>query len=138
MWDELGVGVVDESRKIGRAAVRLMYEMAAHTPSSVLDSFFWPGVSERGLLALDRPMVQIYCEYPADIVARRYRERALDPQSGRHPHHVPSSDVEAKISRWRSLGAVVLDLDVPLLRVDTTNPVIIDEVVESHLPLVAI
>ena len=137
LWEELGVDVVDESRKIGQAAVRLMYEMAAHAPSAVLESFFWPGVSERDLLALDRPMVQIYCECPVEVAVRRYRERALDPQSGRHPRHVPSGDVEAKISRWRSLDGVVLDLGVPLLRVDTTKPVIVDEVVEfveSQLP----
>jgi predicted kinase len=136
LWNVLGDDVVDESRRIGQAAIQLMYAMAARSPLAVVESFFWRGLSEPDLLRLDRPMVQIYCDCPTDTAEQRYRERATDPRSGRHPRHVPLGDLDAKIARWRSVSAIPLDLSAPLLRVDTTTSISIDDVVlfvESQL-----
>jgi predicted kinase len=44
LWNVLGDDVVDESRRIGQAAIQLMYAMAARSPLAVVESWFLGGV----------------------------------------------------------------------------------------------
>ena len=81
----LGDDVVNESRRIGQVTIQLMYSTTTRN-SGV--SFLARSVSA-DLLRLDRPTVQMYCDYPAGTAARHYRERAMDPGFGYQPRHVP-------------------------------------------------
>lgn len=59
----LGLGPGAEN--YGCAAVHIQLGLAAKAPEVVLESFFWPGLSEPDLLALRRPLVQVHCRCDA-------------------------------------------------------------------------
>jgi predicted kinase len=105
-----------DSRQLGRAAVHVLLALAARAPEVVLESFFWPGLSEPELLALDRPLVQVHCSCPPDVARDRFLRRAEAGE--RHPVHHPMDDWE----RFAERGAL-LDLPGPCLRVDTSGQV---------------
>jgi hypothetical protein len=98
-----------------------MYALAAEQQSVVLESHFWPGMSEPDLLALERPLVQVYCRCPVEVAYERYMQRVSSPD--RHPGHLPEHQSEEATAGWRSVEPVPLALDCPLFEVDTTAPV---------------
>ena len=124
LFDALGVGDLEWSQRLGQAAHRVMYTLAAEAGSAVLESHFWRGVSEADLRALDRPLIQIYCRCPIEIAVERYKRRVDTP--GRHPGHLPEHQTDEAIERWRSSEPAPLELDAPLIEVDTSRPVDIE------------
>jgi predicted kinase len=125
LFDVLGTGDLERSQSMGRAAHRVMYALAADTRSAVMESHFWRGVSEADLEALDRPLLQIYCRCPMELAVERYMHRVDSPD--RHPGHLPEHQSAEAIARWSSIEAAPLDLDAPLIEVDTTKPVDIED-----------
>jgi predicted kinase len=121
LFEALGVGDLEWSQRLGRAAHRVMYALAADTGAVVLESHFWRGVSEADLQALDRPLIQIYCRCPIEVAVERYKRRIDMPD--RHPGHLPEHQTDEAIAGWRSTEPAPLDLDAPLIEVDTTRPV---------------
>jgi len=121
LFDALGTGDLARSRAFGRVAHVVLYALAAEARSAVLESNFWPGTAEGELVALRRPLVQVYCPCPIEIAVERYRRRATSPD--RHPGHLPEHQSEHAIAGWTAAAAVPLALDAPLLEVDTTTPV---------------
>jgi predicted kinase len=108
-----------ESRRLGAAAMELMWALAAGMPAVVLDANFWvtderlPG---RVRALSDRP-VEVHCTCPAELAAQRYRDRG-----GRlHPIHAQGAgatlgpEAFARSGRPAGIGAV--------LTVDTAGPV---------------
>jgi len=61
LFDALGTGDLRWSERLGLASHRVMYAVAREAGSALLEANFWPGTSESDLLALDRPLLQIYC-----------------------------------------------------------------------------
>jgi predicted kinase len=121
LFDALGTGDREWSQELGRAAHAVMYALAAEQPSAVLESHFWRGPSEPNLLALERPLIQVYCRCPVEIAWQRYQRRAASPD--RHPGHLPDHQSEEMTAGWRSDDPRPLALDCPLIEVDTTTPV---------------
>jgi predicted kinase len=121
LFDTLGTGDLAWSQRLGAAAHRVMYALAAELDSAVLESHFWSGVAEPDLTALGRPLIQIYCRCPMDLAVERYVRRinAVD----RHPGHLPKHQSDEAIEGWRSRGPVPLELDCPLIEVDTSGTV---------------
>jgi hypothetical protein len=113
-----------ESRRLGAAAMELMWALAAGMPAVVLDANFWvtderlPG---RVRALSDRP-VEVHCTCPAELAAQRYRDR-----SGRlHPIHAQGAGATlgpaafARSGRPVGIGAVITadtagPVDVPAL-----------------------
>jgi chloramphenicol 3-O-phosphotransferase len=121
LFDALGTGDLARSRALGRAAHVVLYALAAEARSAVLESNFWPGTAEGELVALRRPLMQVYCRCPIEIAVERYRRRAASPD--RHPGHLPEHESEQVIAGWTTKTPIPLALDAPLLEVDTTTPV---------------
>lgn len=121
LFDALGTGDLEWSRRLGRASHVVMYALAAEAGSAVLESHFWPGTSEPDLIALGRPLIQVYCRCPVEIALDRYRRRALSPD--RHPGHLPEHQGDAAVAGWVDQEPRPLDLPGPLLEVPTTDPV---------------
>jgi predicted kinase len=121
LFDALGTGDLEWSQRLGRGAHRVMYAIAADLGCGVLESHFWPGVSEADLRALRRPLIQIYCRCPIDVAVARYLRRVDAPN--RHRGHLPEHQTDEAIEQWRSVEPVPLALDAPLIEVDTTAPV---------------
>jgi predicted kinase len=121
LFDVLGTGDLDWSRKLGKAAHAVMYAIAAQSQGAVLESHFWRGVAEKDLKGLGRRLVQVHCDCPVEIAFERYSLRSLSPD--RHPGHLPEHQSDELTRGWREAGPELLDLDGPLVRVDTTVPV---------------
>lgn len=135
LFDALGTGDLRWSERLGLASHRVMYAVAREAGSALLEANFWPGTSESDLLALDRPLLQIYCRCPLELAVSRYQARITSPD--RHPGHLPEHQAEEVIARWATTEPRPLDLDAPLIEVDTSEPVDIDTVVaqiEAHPP----
>ena len=104
------------SRRLGGAAMELLWALAADAPAVVLEANFRPrSAYERGRIsALSATPVEVNCACPPELAARRYAERA----AASHPVHVttsPSPDFLAEFDRPVGIG--------DLITVDTTGPV---------------
>ena len=126
LFDALGTGDLEWSQRLGRAAHDVMSAVAADLGSAVLESHFWPGVSEADLQALGRPLIQVYCRCPIEVAVGRYMRRVDAPD--RHPGHLPAHQTDEATLGWRSREPQPLALDAPLIEVDTTEPVDVDAI----------
>jgi predicted kinase len=116
-----GVGDLESSRRIGAAAMILLWELARVCPRVVLEANFRPHTElERGRVRdLEANLVEVYCQCPPEEAARRYQARAA--AGDRHPAHVRGTvtlEQMAEFDRPFDLG--------PVIRVDTTRPVDLD------------
>ncbi len=104
------------SRRLGGAAMELLWALAADAPAVVLEANFRPySAYERGRIsALCARPVEVNCVCAPELAARRYAERA----AASHPVHVVttlSPAFLAEFDRPVGIGDVIT--------VDTTDPV---------------
>ena len=105
------------SRRLGGAAMELLWRLAADAPAVVIEANFRPySEFERGkltgLAGLGGRTVEVHCQCPAEIAAARYNARPT------HPVHVLKTlpvTAMAEYDRPVGIGGLVL--------VDTTDPV---------------
>jgi predicted kinase len=103
------------SRKLGGAAMELMWMLAAEAPAVVLEANFRPHSGhERGKIAgLGGCIVEVNCSCPPELATRRYAARTAIS----HPVHVQTSlspEFIAEFDRPVGIGQ--------LITVDTTVP----------------
>lgn len=127
LFDVFGTGDLDWSKRLGYASHVVMYALAKEALAAVLESHFWPGIAEPDLLDLGRRLLQVHCTCPVEIAVKRYSLRA--ERSDRHPGHLPEHQSEEATRSWRETGPRPLDLDFPLVEVDTTAAVDVPDVV---------
>lgn len=126
LMDQLGApDTVEESRRLGRAAVAAVLRVARGCRAAVIDSTWFPYAAPM-VRALPGPFVEVRCEVPVEIARERYRRRSRDAG------HLDSLRTEDEL--W---GAPVPALGVgPLIRVDTSSPVDVEALagrIRSHL-----
>lgn len=111
LFDSLGTGDADWSKRLGAAAYSVLWAVAAGWPEAVLEANFGPDDAAplRGLCA---DLVQVHCTCPPEVLALRFAGR------DRHPGHL---DAAYPADLLASQGD--LDLDGPRLVVDTSQPV---------------
>ena len=128
LYDTVGAGGpsdVASSAQLGKAAYALLYLVTTRLidagVGAILESNFYRGWSgpELAPLVARTQAVQLHCGGDAAMIIRRYQERA--ERGERHAGH---NDLAA-IPRLREYLAAgrcePLDLNLPLLRVDTTT-----------------
>lgn len=113
LMDQLGAPAsVEESRRLGRAAVAAVLRAAQGCPAAVIDSTWFP-YSAAMVDALPGPFVEVRCAVPRELARERYHQRVRDER------HLDGARDEAEL--W---AEPVLPLGVgPLLTVDTSRPV---------------
>jgi predicted kinase len=104
------------SRRLGAAAMELLWTLAAHAPSAVIEANFRPHHDYEldRIRGLDADPVEVYCHCPPEVAERRYNDRA----PSRHPVHV--------VDTWPATARTEFDRPVGvgrLVTVDTTLPV---------------
>ena len=104
------------SRRLGAAAMELLWALADGCPAVVLDANFRPhsAYERRRIGALSARPVEVNCACPPEVAARRYAERAATC----HPVHVVTSlsaELLAEFDRPVGIGDVIM--------ADTTVPV---------------
>ena len=73
-------------------------------------------------------MVQVYCRCPLEVAVGRYRQR-VEAAAGRHPGHLPEHQTDEVLASWATIEPQPLDLDAPLIEIDTTQPIDIEALV---------
>ena len=125
--DAYGAVDGDESKRIGGACVAVMHAIAQGMSGALLEGPFRRGVGEEELSRYGRGrMVQVFCRCPLEVAVERCEQRAA--RGERHPAHVRDRTwhLDDRIEDFSE----PLDLDAPLLVVDTTKPVDVCAVAE--------
>jgi predicted kinase len=123
LMDQLGCADVEQSRRLGAAAIEVLLAMAMHNGGGVLDSTWRPSLSRPRIARLSGRVVEVFCDCPASLARDRYLVRA----GFRHPGHfdtVRGGDV----ALWTGEAAEPIDGGWPMIRLDTSTPTEIDAV----------
>jgi predicted kinase len=115
-------GDLDFSHRLSIAAMDLLWALAPHCPSVMLEANFRtqsPHEREKVASLLNRfegNMVEIHCRIPAQEAARRFAERARTERH--HPAHALQEMSIEQLSEYALPFAMS-----PVIEVDTANPV---------------
>lgn len=118
--DQLGLGNDTWSQRLGAASFEVLYALAATAPAAVLETSWHPERCTPRLRQLGKPILEVVCQCPADVLAQRLRVRAA---TDRHPIHremiSPAflDDLHATFIPAQPIGIG------PVLMVDTTGDV---------------
>lgn len=120
-------GDVGFSRRVGAAAMDLLWALAPHCPAVVLEANFRtksPYEREKvaALLAGDAKMVEVYCRVPRDEASRRFADRAR--QQRRHPAHALAEMSPERMAEYEEPFGMST-----VIEVDTRTPVDVDALV---------
>jgi predicted kinase len=121
LHDALGTPEPDRawSRRLGAAAMELLWALAADAPAVVIEANFRPNSRyvRAKISGLAAQPVEVYCTCPPELAVGRYNARAT------HPVHVVTTlELEALAEYDRPVGIGAL------LTVDTTGPVDVNAV----------
>jgi len=107
------------SRRLGVAAMEMLWALAAYSPAAVLEANFWPDDPRHRAhaQALGAVPVEVHCVCPVEECVRRYAERA----PSRHAVHVDGHGARSLVAGFER-SARPLGLG-PVVLVDTTRPV---------------
>lgn len=113
LWQEIGQPTtVEESRRLGETAVRVLLRLARDCPGAVIDST-WYDYTRPLVARLPGPVVEVRCLVSRETAAVRYAARR---RGAGHLDHRRTAD-----ELW---GRPVAPLGVgPLIEVDTEQPV---------------
>jgi predicted kinase len=122
LYESLGTGDADWSRRLGSAVYGLLFLIARaqleRGGSLILEANFVAGKDEAGLAALPpHRAVQLYCHAPEDVLVERYLSRT------RHPGHLDRERLDEVLAGIRAGRHLPLELDAPLIELDTTRQV---------------
>ncbi len=106
------------SRRIGGAAMELIWSLAGHAPCAVLEANFRPRseYERQKLSGLNAEIVEVHCDCGPEETARRFRERAADSRHhAAHPLKELPPELLAEYDRPVGIGRVItVDTCVPV------------------------
>ena len=122
------------SRRLGAAAMEMLWLLAADAPECVLEANFWNGHERQNdaLRALSEggTLVEVYCTAPREEILRRFNARQTSGERHAvHPDHVFAPD------HWENFRAPIGIGHV--LEVDTSTPVDVARVADEVRALLA-
>lgn len=121
LMDVLGIpDDLEQSHRLGRAAVFAMMATARVNAGAVLDSVWLPYTIPM-IRQLDGPVVEVRCEVSKDIAAARYDARVADRHAGHLGRQRPPTEL------WNEDLLAPLGVG-PVVRVDTASPPQVDDV----------
>jgi len=128
LWDLFNppAGDLAWSKRLGGAAMEVMWTLAAQSHRVVLEANFRPhsDYEKTKLRGLSANLIEVYCQCPPEVARERYERRA--EKSTHHPAHVtPTLDPSflAEFDQPIGLG--------PVVRVDTTLPIDIETLTQQ-------
>jgi energy-coupling factor transporter ATP-binding protein EcfA2 len=115
---------VDGSRRTGRAAMDVVFALAAASPcGAVLEANFHRSMAVGSIGALPGRSVEVFCRCRREVALQRYRDRA----AGRHEGHFDAQRTDADI--WHDEVIEPVGGGWPVVEVDTNAPVDVEDVV---------
>ena len=129
LYETLGVGDVEWSRRLGRATFSLIFAFVASLLSAgkaaIAEANFARGLDEPQFAALPpHRLVQLHCTAPLELLVERFAGRE------RHPGHLDAARVAELEERLRSGVHSPLELDGDLIGVDTSGAVALQTIVK--------
>lgn len=124
MYEPLGLTDDARSKAASVAAMRLIYDIAANSQSTLILDANWRPMDVPLLLGLGRTLVQVFCTAPGEILRSRVLGRVDSGE--RHPVHRDRMNpelLERVTAQLAAATAVPLDLACPLVVVDTTTEI---------------
>lgn len=125
LFDSISWGTDQERETLSRAGDAAMLALALDNGAGVLVNWWHHDTAPRQLAALGSPLVQVFCDCPAAVAAQRFRTRR------RHPGHLDpelsDAQFEARVAHITDTFAGPLQLSAPLVAVDTTGHVDLDD-----------
>ena len=118
MMDALGVETVEDSRRIGGAAIASLFALARANGRAVMESNWSSRLAIDDLRSLGGVIVEIFCDVDPAVSQRRYLDRAAT----RHRGHFDLSRRDDP-SLWTGASLQPIAGGWPVLHVDTTAPV---------------
>jgi hypothetical protein len=120
----LGVPDVDASRRLGRAAMAILFEVARESPvGAVLEGPFFRSLAAGPIGELPGPVVEVFCRCDQEVAATRYAARAPSREAGHFDTERPAEDL------WNDEIAGPVGGGWPVVEVDTNRTVDLDELV---------
>jgi GNAT superfamily N-acetyltransferase/predicted kinase len=118
-------GDLEFSRRIGGAAMEVLWVVATHSPDVILEANFRPhSAHERKKIeGLDANVVELFCECPREEAARRFASRAKRGVHPAHPLTELSSSLMDEYDGPVGIGRVI--------RVNTAAPIDLRSVVSQ-------
>jgi predicted kinase len=112
------VSDVDTSKKMGQAAMAILYSLAAAAPGgAVLESNFHRTLSLSDLQRLPGAVVEVFCRCDREVALARYRARS----EVRHPGHFDSYRTDEEL--WSDEVTTPIGGRWPVIEVDTNHPI---------------
>lgn len=131
IYDHLPGVDTSDAHRLGIASVGMMYQFARHQLENgvgvILESTFDRGKAEgdvNPLLEMACAVI-IHCSAPNELILQRYKERSDDPD--RHEVHRDEEHVDALEQNLAAGIYEVIDIDVPTIVIDMTDPEAVDE-----------
>jgi predicted kinase len=120
LFDALGTGDVDWSRRLGVATYGLLFVFVRQLLTAgeplIAEANFFRGPAERNFAELPpHRLVQVHCSAPREVLVERYATR-----SGRHPGHLDHLRLAELEERYASGANGPLDLPGELIELDTS------------------
>lgn len=119
-------GDAEFSRRVGAAAMEVLWELARHCPAVVLEANFrTKSEYERGRVATllaesGTQIVEVHCRIPLEEASRRFAERARGERH--HPAHVLQEMSPERMAEYESAFGLG-----PVIEVDTRTAVDVEE-----------
>jgi hypothetical protein len=122
----LAVPDVDASKAIGRAALEVMFAVAATASGgAVLESNFHRSISRADIEALPGQVVEVFCGCDREVALSRYRERS----EHRHPGHFDERRTDDEL--WNDEVTTPIGGAWAVLEVNTDAPVDVSTVIRG-------
>lgn len=115
------------SRRIGGAAMQVLWRLAERCPAAVVEANFRPHneYEQTRLRQLDAQIIELYCACPTDELLRRFAARAHTAHAA-HPLTELSADMVAEFDQPMGVGHVIKvntagQIDLPALAAQITS-----------------
>jgi predicted kinase len=126
LFDSLGVGDVEWSKRLGRASFAVMLALARDMGTCVLESFWDPEFARDELGSLDGEIIELHCLCAPEVARRRFTERQ---RGDRHDGHLDDQRVHDFHAWLRSRRGAPLRLGGPVLEVPTDAVIDLEAIV---------
>jgi predicted kinase len=124
LLDTLPASTVDESRRLGAAAVRVLLAVASGSNAAVLESTWRRSLALDDLARLPGRIVEIHCNCSPSVARSRYVSRV------RHQGHFDADRIHDD-ELWHGEPAQALAGGWPVIEVNTEHPIDTDSLVEA-------
>ncbi|MET0420362.1 MAG: AAA family ATPase [Acidimicrobiia bacterium] len=126
LHDALGGSGVDASKSLGVAAIGTVMALAKENGRGVLENAWRRTFALHDLDGLDGAIVEVFCAVDPELARDRFVER-IPQRHASHPDVERLDDAEL----WSEEYTLPIDGGWPVIRVDTSTPVDIEDLVST-------